>query len=112
MFAVKVVIQGVGETVLLRYKTEVRANLHRKEILALKRGDAVDGLPAEFADDYGTTVWIEQWTPQLVILMDLDKVTEADVQYQMDGQKVAQAVQARQSGLLKPVGGLNGQIRM
>jgi len=108
----KVVLIGVGETLIFQYKTEDRAMSH---YLALRRQSASQS-PEEMAgnvapffdleDDYGVRAKIGPYSVALVMVIDADKMIAGNVTFQLDQHRIAKRAQGSYTGaLLTPAGG-------
>ena len=94
MNIIKVVVTGVGETVMLRYKTEGAAVKVWDEIEAFRRM-TFDGPAQSYMamDDYGMRVALPAYQVALSLLINVDKSLEGDFQYQIDQGKAHQRAQ-------------------
>ena len=116
MHIVKAVIQGVGESVMLRFKTAAAAELSWSEIEAFRTRIFSDKTePYIAADDYGHKFALPAYQVLLVIMINIDKSMEGDVVFKYDKDQVEQRTVARlQAGSpIIPVGAdvLNGLRR-
>lgn len=112
MHILKVVLIGVGETLIFQYKTEDRAMSHylalRRQGLHQSLDEAADSAAPFFdlEDDYGVRTKIGPYSVALVMLIDADKMIAGNVTFQLDQNRIAQRVQGSYTGaLLTPAGG-------
>jgi hypothetical protein len=116
MHIVKAVIQGVGESVMLRFKTADAAELSWSEIEAFRTRIFTEKTEPYIAtDDYGHKVALPAYQVLLVMMIDIDKSMEGDVVFNYDKHQVEQRTVSRlQAGSpIIPVGAdaLNGLRR-
>ncbi len=108
MFLLKVVFQGVGETVMLRYRLKGKAENARKTLQAFHT-HAKDGESEaiEFEDDFGLSILVAPYSIVLVFMQDLDKAIDGDATFEFQQSKIKQATITRlqnNRGLLVPSG--------
>ncbi len=115
MYLVKVVVQGVGETILFRFKEESLASTRWQELEEFRYSKWQNGdTPSDYlvADDYGLTASLAPYSVLMVTMLDLDKTIEGDTLIQLRQQTVQQKIVAKaQAGggiIAAPADVLNG----
>lgn len=108
MFLVKVVFQGVGETIMLRYRLKGKAENARKTLQAFQtHAKGGESEAVEFEDDFGLSILVAPYSVALVFMQDLDKAIDGDATFQFQQNKIGQATITRlqnNPGLLVPAG--------
>jgi hypothetical protein len=89
MHILKVVISGVGETVMFRFKDKIKADLGREELeKALFRSGGIVSDPILVEDDFGLSVNIPEHAVLLVQQIDFEKAVIGDANWQFLQQKL------------------------
>ncbi len=116
MFFVKTVLQGIGESLILRYKNEAAAATAYEKLEAHRSWNAAG--PAsppmlEVTDDFGLRVRVPPYTVLLVQFIDVDKAIEAECHYVLDQQKIGgrMAKMAQSHSPIIAPGMSNGHLR-
>ena len=117
MHIIKIVVTGVGETVVARYKSEDTARQVYIALQAFKitgsQGNV--SVPFDIIDDYGMTVSLAPYSVALVVMFDLEKSAVGDAasefERQTAGNKEIERLRAATAGgLIRPDPGLVGAI--
>lgn len=113
MHLLKIVMQGVGETLMFRFKDEMAARSIREQIQeAMQRTDGIVPLPMDIVDDYGLFVRVPPYGVLLVQQIDFEKAVEGDAIWQYKQKKIQDRVINRmmtESPIIVPPGGPNGR---
>jgi len=89
MHILKVILNGVGETIVFRFNNLSSANSARFELEKLifyKEGDSPE--PVQINDDFGMSVRIPAYSVVLVMQIDFEKTIEGDASCQFTTQKI------------------------
>ena len=89
MQILKVVIQGVGETLMLRFNTKESAEGYRDKIQdACNPKDGVYPGNIYVEDDFGLSVYVPPYGVLLMMLIDFEKAMEGDAIWQYSQKKI------------------------
>jgi len=89
MHILKIILQGVGETIMLRFKTKSDAELNRNNIqTTMETKDGVYPMPVDIEDDFGLSVKIPPYGVLLMILIDFEKAMEGDATWGYNQKKI------------------------
>lgn len=113
MHLLKIFMQGIGESLLLRFKSEATARALREQIQeAMERTGGIVPNPIEIDDDFGLFVRIPPYGVLLVQQIDFEKAMEGDATWQYNQKKIQDRVISRlmaEKPIIVPHGGANGR---
>jgi len=93
MQILKIVLQGIGETLMLRFKTKKSAEYYRHKIhAAMETTEGTYPSAVEIEDDYGLCVKIPPYGVLLIQLIDFEKAMEGDATNQYIQKKIQDRV--------------------
>ena len=96
MQILKIILQGVGETLMLRFKTKKSAEYYRHKIhAAMETTEGTYPAAIEIDDDYGLSVKIPPYGVLLVQLIDFEKAMEGDATTQYNQKEIQDRVFSR-----------------
>jgi len=96
MHILKVVLQGVGETIMLRFRDKDSAESQRNKIqTAMETQDGTYPMPVDVEDDFGLSVRIPSYGALLVQLIDFEKASEGDAVWQYTQKKIQDRIITR-----------------
>lgn len=114
MFVVKAVIQGVGETLFLRYNLMGDANAAYDKLVLRQRWHEADEVERpvseEFADDFGVRAYVPASGIIFVSMLGVDKYSEGDAKARVRGEVALQReiTKHQPSSAILPPGSPNG----
>ena len=89
MQILKIVIQGVGETIMLRFNTKELAEAYREKIQdACNPKDGVYPGNIYVEDDFGLSVYVPPYGVLLMMMIDFEKAMEGDATWQYNQKKI------------------------
>lgn len=93
MHILKIILQGVGETVMLRFKKKDDATTCRNQIQdAMQTKDGAYPRPVDTEDDFGLSVKIPPYGVLLMQLIDFEKAAEGDAIWHYNQKKIQERV--------------------
>ncbi|HTS07813.1 MAG TPA: hypothetical protein VMP68_19725 [Candidatus Eisenbacteria bacterium] len=89
MQILKIVIQGVGETIMLRFNSKELAEKYREKIQdACNPKDGVYPGNVYVEDDFGFSVYVPPYGVLLMMMIDFEKAMEGDAVWQYNQKKI------------------------